>query len=87
MEDSIENNKSGWLLNQNNAKTLGKLIGDVFSDETKLKNASQEALQRAQIFSETRFNNEIVEFYQMQVKNYNLRVYFVSTKFFDHSIC
>ncbi len=74
MEDSIESNKSGWLLNQNSAKTLGKLIVDVFSDEIKLKNASQEALQRAQIFSETRFNIEIVEYYEMLVNKYHYRV-------------
>ena len=74
MEDSIENNKNGWLLSQNNAKALGKLIVNVLSDETKLKHAGQEALQRAQIFSETSFNNEIVKFYEMLVKNYNNRV-------------
>ncbi len=73
MEDSIENNKSGWLLSQNNAKTLGKLIEDVLSDETQLKNASQEALHRAQIFSERRFNSEIVEFYEMLVKTHITR--------------
>ncbi len=73
MEDSIENNKSGWLLRQNNAKNLGKLITDVFSDESKLKDAGKEALQRAQIFSESRFDQEIVEFYELLVKNYNSR--------------
>ncbi len=74
MEDSIENNKSGWLLIQNNAKVLGKLIRDVILDENKLKNAGLEALQRAQIFSETRFNYEIVEFYEMMIKNYYNRI-------------
>lgn len=71
MEDSIENNKSGWLLRQNDAETLGKLIREVLADNTKLKNAGQEALQRAEIFSEKRFNHEIVEFYEMLVKKYN----------------
>ena len=74
MEDSIENNKSGWLLNQNNAKALGELIREVFFDKPKLKNASQEALLRAQIFSETNFKREIVEFYEKLVKNYHSRV-------------
>ncbi len=74
MEDSIENNKSGWLLDQNNAETLGKLIKDIILDDSKLKNAGLEALQRAQIFPETRFNNEIVEFYEMVIKNYYTRV-------------
>lgn len=71
MEDSIENNKSGWLLSQNNAETLGKLIKKVLADDTKLKNVGQEAHQRAEIFSEKRFSHEIVEFYEMLVKKYN----------------
>jgi glycosyltransferase involved in cell wall biosynthesis len=70
MEDSIENNKSGWLLNQNNAESLGKLINEVISDESKLKKASKEAIKRAEIFSEKRFTNEIVEFYEMLVRKY-----------------
>ncbi len=70
MEDSIENNKSGWLLNQNNAKALGKMIKDVFLDENKLKNAGFEALQRAQIFSEPKFNKGIVEFYEKLINDY-----------------
>ena len=70
MEDSIENNKSGWLLNQNNAESLGKLINEVISDESKLKKASKKAIKRAEIFSEKRFTNEIVEFYEMLVRKY-----------------
>ncbi len=72
MEDSIENNKSGWLLNQNNAKSLGKLINEVISDENKLEKASKKAIKRAEIFSEKRFTNEIVEFYEMLVRKYEL---------------
>ena len=68
MEDSIEHNKSGWLINQNNSKTLGKLIGDVLSDESKLKKAGQKALLRAQIFSEKRFSTEIVKFYMKLIE-------------------
>ena len=71
MEDSIENNRCGWLLSKNNAKTLGKLIINVFSDEKKLKKAGQEAVKRAEVFSEQRFEHEIVEFYEILVKNYN----------------
>ena len=70
MEDSIENNKSGWLLNQNNAESLGKLINEVISDESKLKKASKKAIKRAEIFSEKRFTNEIVKFYEMLVRKY-----------------
>ena len=70
MEDSIENNKSGWLLNQNNAESLGKLINKVISDESKLKKASKKAIERAEIFSEKKFTNEIVEFYEMLVRKY-----------------
>jgi glycosyltransferase involved in cell wall biosynthesis len=70
MEDSIENNKSGWLLNQNNAESLGKLINEVISDESKLKKASKKAIKRAENFSEKRFTYEIVEFYEMLVRKY-----------------
>ncbi|KKL14243.1 hypothetical protein LCGC14_2517680, partial [marine sediment metagenome] len=71
MEDTIENNKSGWLLKQNDAKTLGKLIEVVLSDDIKLKKTGQEAFQRAQSFSEKKFSLEIVEFYQLLVKKHN----------------
>jgi len=71
MEDSIENNKNGWLLIQNNAEVLSKLIKTVFSDENKLKIVGQEALKRAELFSEKRFSQEIVEFYETLIKKNN----------------
>lgn len=68
IEDSIENNKSGWLLNQNNAESLGNLIKEVLSKEDNLKTISQNALKRAQFFSENKFSREIITFYENLVK-------------------
>ena len=71
MVDSIEDNKSGWLLIQNNSETLARLIDYVLLDEEKLKKVGQEALKRTEIFSEKKFSQEIVEFYEMLVKKNN----------------
>ena len=70
MEDSIEHNKSGWLLSRNHPKILINLVEDILGDISKLKNAGKEALLRAEIFSEKRFSHEIVEFYEMLIKKY-----------------
>lgn len=70
MEDSIIHNKSGWLLDKNDPKTLGNMIENILSDENNLKNISKEAIKRADQFSEKRFNIEIVRFYEMLVRKY-----------------
>ncbi len=67
MEDSIENNKSGWLLDQNTPESLGNLVMNILSKEENLKIASQNALNRAQYFSESKFSQEIVKFYEKLV--------------------
>ncbi len=67
MEDSIEDNKTGWLLDKNDPITLGNMIKRILSDEKRLKNAGKEAIKRADLFSEKHFNNEIVKFYEMLV--------------------
>ena len=69
MEDSIENNKSGWLLDKNNPLSLGKLIKEVLADKQRLKDISEEAIKKADLFSEKRFNKEIVEFYERLLTN------------------
>ena len=64
MEDTIQHEKNGWLLEKNNAETLGLLIEKVLSDEKKLELISKAALERAQQFSESKFYRDIVEFYE-----------------------
>ena len=71
MEDTIQHEKNGWLLNQNNAKTLGVQIEETLSNEEKLKKISIEAIKKADFFSEKRFNKDIVKFYEMLIKKYN----------------
>jgi len=71
MPDTIEHNKNGWLLKQNNPKTLGMLIEEVLSDDNKLKLVSHAALKRAQFFSEIKFNHDIVEFYEKLIDGFN----------------
>ena len=71
MEDTIQHEKNGWLLNQNNAKTLGVQIEETLSNEERLKKISKEAIKKADFFSEKRFNKDIVKFYEMLIKKYN----------------
>lgn len=71
MPDTIEHNKNGWLLKQNNPKTLGMLIEEVLSDDNKLKLVGHAALKRAQFFSEAKFNHDIVEFYEKLLDRFN----------------
>ncbi|MEE9379174.1 MAG: glycosyltransferase family 4 protein [Candidatus Lokiarchaeia archaeon] len=70
MEDSIDDKKNGWLLVKNNAETLGELLEQIFSDENKLKTMAEEALIKAELFSEAKFNVEIVRFYEDLIKNF-----------------
>jgi len=70
MEDTIQNEKNGWLLGENNAKTLGLLIEKALSNEKKLKLMSQAARKRAEFFSEKKFSHEIVDFYEKLVKKF-----------------
>ncbi|MEE9379178.1 MAG: glycosyltransferase family 4 protein [Candidatus Lokiarchaeia archaeon] len=72
MEDSIQNKKNGWLLDKNNSKTLGTLIEKVLNNEENLKVMSKAALKRSESFSEKRFSKDIVEFYEMVVRKYNI---------------
>jgi glycosyltransferase involved in cell wall biosynthesis len=70
MEDTIQNEKNGWLLEKNVPKNLAAIIEKVLSDEKKLKLISSAALKRADFFSEKKFYKDIVEFYEMLIKNY-----------------
>lgn len=70
MEDSIDDKKNGWLLVKNNAETLSELLEQIFSNERKLKTVAKEALVKAELFSEVKFNVEMVKFYEKLIKNF-----------------
>lgn len=70
MEDSINDKKNGWLLMKNSAKNLSELLEQIFSDEKKLKDVAEEALVKAEFFSETKFDVEIVKFYEKLIDNF-----------------
>lgn len=72
MEDSIRNNQDGWLLDQNDAKSLGTLINKILSNDEKLKKMGQFALKKSQQFSEANFKIDIVKFYTKLIKSYQL---------------
>ncbi len=67
MEDSIQNGKSGWLLEKNNSENLGKLIELVLNDENTLKKVGKTARKRSEFFSENKFSKDIIDFYQMLI--------------------
>jgi len=71
MKESIEHNKSGWLLEKNNAETLGNLIENILSNEKRLKIASEEARKRAEFFSEIKFGQSVIEFFKMLIERFN----------------
>ncbi len=70
MEDSIDDKKNGWLLTKNDAKTLGFLLETLFSDDSRFKSFSKEALKKAELFSEDRFNINIVRFYERLINEF-----------------
>ncbi len=71
MSDTITHNKNGWLLKENNAKNLGKLIEKVLSDNKKLKLISQGALKKSEFFSKNNFRQRIVDLYENLIEKYN----------------
>ncbi len=71
MEDTIDNNKNGWLLAKNDAMTLGTLLDQLLFDEKEIINVSKKALKKSEYFSEKRFNIEIVKFYEELIKKFH----------------
>lgn len=72
MEDSIDDKKNGWLLTKNDAKTLGHLLETLLSDDSRFKSFSKEALKKAELFSEDRFNIKIVRFYERLINEFKI---------------
>ncbi len=66
--DDIETFLNVTKIDDDNIQDLG------ITGSTKLKNASKEALQRAQFFSEIRFAQSIIELYQKLINNYNSKI-------------
>ena len=71
MEDSIQHGNSGWLLEENNSENLGKLIDVVLNDELLLEKVGKTARKRSEFFSEKKFFNDIIDFYQMLIRRFN----------------
>ena len=70
MEDSIQNGKNGWLLETNTSESLALLISLVLNDDNTLREIGAMARKRAEFFSESKFYNNIVEFYQSLIDKY-----------------
>jgi len=74
MEDSIQHDKSGWLLDKNNSENLGNLIGMVLNDENMLKKVGKTARKQSELFSEKKFFKDIIGFYLNLIDKYNKNV-------------
>lgn len=70
MEDMISDKKNGWLLNENNPKELGRLLGKILSDDQLLRKTGDSALERAQFFSEKKFYIDIIGFFNQLIEIY-----------------
>ncbi|MHA1725185.1 MAG: glycosyltransferase family 4 protein [Promethearchaeota archaeon] len=69
MTDTIQHGKNGWILKKNTPKELATFVEQVLSDEKYLEKIGNAAVKRAELFSETRFEKEIVKFYENLIKN------------------
>jgi glycosyltransferase involved in cell wall biosynthesis len=68
MEDTIEDKKNGWLLEENEPKKIATLLSEILSNPKKLRITSEKAQERAELFSLENFDNKIVKFYESLAK-------------------
>ncbi len=64
MPDTIQDGKSGWILKKNDPITLSKKIEEILDNSEKLNKISKIAYKRSNYFSEERFKDKIVTFYE-----------------------